>query len=176
MTTSTGETERIRGYLIAQAKKLTPAELVAKLRTDTAPLQAIGSAVPAAHFADRPSLREWSAAEVYTHILEMNERGARAIEGILDEGALPPPITDTISGEARAGLTDAEQYWRTYVARREALLQCVSAATGDEHLDIKIVHNQFGALNWREWLLFMRVHDLDHMRQLQAITAHFASR
>jgi hypothetical protein len=29
-------------------------------------------------------------------------------------------------------------------------------------------------LSWREWLLFMRVHDLDHMRQLQAITQHFA--
>jgi hypothetical protein len=175
MTTSTGETERIRAYLIAQANKLTPAELVAKLRADTAPLQAIGAAVPAAHFAERPSPDEWSAAEVYTHILDMNERGARAIEGILDEGALPPPITDTISGHARAALTDAEQYWLTYVGRREALLERVLVARGDEHLDTKIVHNQFGALNWREWLLFMRVHDLDHLRQLQAITAQFAA-
>src|SRR5690242_778108 len=114
MATSTGDTERIRGYLVAQANKLTPAQLVAKLRLDTAPLQAIGEAVPAAHFAERPSPDEWSAAEVYTHILEMNERGARAIAGILDEGALPPPITDTISGQTRAALTNAEQYWRTY--------------------------------------------------------------
>jgi hypothetical protein len=144
------------------------------LRADTAPLQAIGASVPAAHFAERPSPDEWSAAEVYTHILDMNERGARAIEGILDQAALPAPITDTISGQARAAVTDAEQCWRSYVVRREALLQRVSVATGDEHLDIKIVHNQFGALNWREWLLFMRVHDLDHMRQLQAITTHFA--
>jgi hypothetical protein len=175
MTTSAGETERIRGYLISQAHKLTPAELVAKLRADTAPLQAIGVAVPATHFAERPSPDEWSAAEVYTHILDMNERGARAIESILDEGALPPPIRDTISGQARAALTNAEQYWQTYAVRREGLLQRVLAAAGDEHLEIKIIHNQFGALNWREWLLFMRVHDLDHMRQLQAITAHFAS-
>jgi hypothetical protein len=175
VTTSIDETERIRGYLIAQANKLTPAELVAKLRVDTAPLHAIGAAVPAAHFAERPTPDEWSAAEVYTHILDMNERGARAIEGILDHGAPPPPITDTITGEASAALTSAEQYWQTYVVRREALLQRVSLATGEEHLDLKIVHNQFGALNWREWLLFMRVHDLDHMRQLQAITAHFSS-
>jgi hypothetical protein len=175
MTTSTDETDRIRGYLVAQANRLTPAELVAKLRADTAPLRAIGAAVPAEHFAERPSPREWSAAEIYTHILDMNERGARAIEGILDEGTLPPPITDKISGEARAAMTEAEEYWRTYLVRREALLQRVLVATGNEHLDIKIVHNQFGALNWREWLLFMRVHDLDHMRQLQAITAHFSS-
>jgi DinB superfamily len=175
MTTSTDETERIRGYLIAQANKLTPTELVAKLRADTAPLQAIGAAVPVAHFAERPSPDEWSAAEVYTHILEMNERGASAIEGILDEGALPPPITDTVSGQTRAALTNADQYWQTYIVRREALLQRVSLASGGEHLEIKVVHNQFGALNWREWLLFMRVHDLDHMRQLQAINAHFSS-
>ena len=117
MTTSTGETERIRGYLIAQAKKLTPAELVAKLRTDTAPLQAIGSAVPAAHFADRPSPDEWSAAEVYMHILDMNERGARAIEGILDEGAVPPSFL--------AGLL-------LEVGRREPdrLVACLAVADG----------------------------------------------
>ncbi|MBV9252397.1 MAG: hypothetical protein JO227_24520, partial [Acetobacteraceae bacterium] len=126
MTTSTGETERIRGYLIAQANKLTPAELAAKLRADTAPLQAIGAAVPTAHFADRPTPDEWSAAEVYTHILDMNERGARAIEGILNKGLMPSPITDTISGQARADLTNAERYWQTYIIRREALLQRVS--------------------------------------------------
>ena len=175
MTTSTDETERIRAYLIAQANKLTPAELATKLRADTAPLRAIGAAVPAAHFAERPSPNEWSAAEVYSHILDMNERGASAIERILDEGALPGPITDTISGQTRAALADAEQYWQTYIVRREALLQRVLLASGDEHLEIQIVHNQFGALNWREWLLFMRVHDLDHMRQLQSITAHFSS-
>jgi DinB superfamily len=175
VTQSTDETDRIRGYLIAQANKLTPAELVAKLRADTAPLQAIGAAVPIRHFAQRPGPDDWSAAEVYTHILDMNERGARAIEGILDEGVLPSPITDTISGQVRAALSNAEDYWQTYLVRREALLERVSLATGDEHLDTKIVHNQFGALNWREWLLFMRVHDLDHMRQLQAITAHFSS-
>ena len=45
--------------------------------------------MPAAHFTERPGPRDWSAAEVYTHILDMNERGARAIEGILDRGALP---------------------------------------------------------------------------------------
>jgi len=42
-------------------------------------------------------------------------------------------------------------------------------------LQVKITHRQFGPLSWREWLLFMRVHDLDHMRQLQAISRHFAA-
>jgi len=173
MTTLEDETQRIRGYLINQANRLSVPELVQKLRTDTAPLRAIGAAVPPEHFEERPGAEEWSAAEVYTHVLDMNERGARAIEGILDTGALQAPISDTITGGTRRQLATAEDYWQAYIAAREKLLERVLLARGDEHLDIKIVHRQFGALSWREWLLFMRVHDLDHMRQLQSLTAHF---
>lgn len=175
MTTPTDEDLRVRSYLVTQASKLSIPDLVQKVRTDTAPLRAVGAAVPAERFTERPSFNDWSAAEVYTHILDINERGARGIEGILDHGTLPSPISDTIEGGARAGLSDAEQYWHVYNTRRDALLERVLRASGDEHLDIMIVHNQFGALSWREWLLFMRVHDLDHMRQLQAITVHFAA-
>jgi hypothetical protein len=71
-------------------------------------------------------------------------------EGILDEGALPPPISDTVGGGARSGLADAEEYWHVFSARREALLERVLSAAGDENPEIKIVHNQFGPLSWRE--------------------------
>jgi hypothetical protein len=172
--TPSDENLRIRSYLLTQANKLGVAELVAKVRADTAPLRAIGSAVPAARFGQRPAPGEWSAAEVYAHIVDVNERGARAIEGILDRGAPPAPIGDTISGETRADLSNAEDYWQAYHARREQLLARVSQASGEEHLELKITHPQFGELSWREWLLFMRVHDLDHMRQLEAIARHFA--
>jgi DinB superfamily len=173
--TSTDENQRIRSYLLAQAKKLTIPALVAKVREDTAPLQAIGAAVPVARFSQRPAPGEWSAAEVYSHILDVNERGARAIEDILDHGTVPAPITDTISAGTSAALLTAGDYWQVYHARRERLLARVMQASGDKHLDIKITHPQFGALSWREWLLFMRVHDLDHMRQIEAITRQFTT-
>ena len=32
----------------------------------------------------------------------------------------------------------------------------------------------FGALNWRETLLFLRLHDLDHAGQLKNIAARLA--
>jgi hypothetical protein len=172
--TPTEEDLRIRSYLLAQANKLAIPALVTKLREDTAPLQAIGAAVPRSHFGEPPAPGEWSAAEVYTHIIDVNERGARAIEGILDHGTIPAPISDTISGETSADLVTAEDYWQVYHARRERLLARVMQASGNEHLDIKITHPQLGDLSWREWLLFMRVHDLDHMRQIEAITRHFA--
>jgi len=175
MTTQADEAARVRGYILSQANKLSISELVEKVRRDTAPLRAAGAAVPAARFTERPDPESWSAAEVYTHILRMNEAGARAIEGILDHGTPPPRIDDTISGETSPGLATADGYWRAYEERRERLLARVLAARGDEQLGVAIHHTTFGDFSWREWLLFMRVHDLDHLRQLQAIAARFAA-
>jgi hypothetical protein len=105
----------------------------------------------------------------------MNESGAAAIESILDGGVFPSTISDVMSGSTREGLKTAEDYWSTYETRREALLSRALKARGDEHLSVTITHPTFGAFSWREWLLFMRVHDLDHMRQLQSLADHFAS-
>ena len=174
MTAPTDEDQRVRGYLLTQANKLSIPELVEKVRRDVLPLREAAASVPQDRFFERPGPEDWSAAEVFTHIVEMNERGARAIEGILDHGTLPPPIDDVMSGAVREDLRTAEAYWDVYQARREQLLQRALQVTGNEHLDVKVTHRQFGPLSWREWLLFMRVHDLDHMRQLQAIARQFA--
>jgi hypothetical protein len=168
------EVARIRGYLTAQAARLTVPELIAKLRDDSATLEAAALAVPGDRFTERPSPDDWSAAEVLTHVLDMNDRGCQAVEGILDTGALPPPIEDELKHERRADLTTAADYWRAFITRRQPFYDRVLAARGDEHLDVTIEHRFFGPLNWREWVLFMRIHDLDHMRQLQAITAALA--
>lgn len=168
------EAQRVRGYIVAQANKLSLPDLVAKVRKDTAPLREVGAAVPAARFNERPAPGEWSAAEIWTHILQMNERGATAIEGILDRAALPERISDVVSGESRGDLANSEAYWAEYIDRRERLLARVLEAQGDEHPQVKITHSMFGPFTWREWLLFMRVHDLDHMRQLQSVTEAFS--
>jgi hypothetical protein len=174
MTMPAAEAERIRGYLIGQAAKLTIRELVEKVRTDSAALKEAGESVPRGRFSERPADGQWSAAEVWTHVLDMSESGARAIAGILDNGSLPEVARDEISGETRADLADSSAYWAAYLAVRERLYDRVLQASGDEHLDVKMKHPWFGEFSWREWLLFMRVHDLDHARQLQAIAAAFA--
>jgi hypothetical protein len=168
------EVERVRAYILAQANKLTIPELVDKVRADAAPLREAAAAVPAARFFERPTANDWSAAEVFTHILDMNDRGVGLITGILDTGTAPAAVVDEMTGETRAGLESAEAYWQSYLAKREPFLDRVRAARGDEHLEIR-ARSSFGDLNWREWLLFMRVHDLDHMRQLQSLATHFAS-
>ena len=171
MTMPAAESDRIRSYLIAQASKLSIPDLVAKVRTDSAALKEAGEAVPAARFNQRPAEGDWSAAEVWTHVLQMSEHGARSITGILDSGVIPERVQDVISGETRTGLADTDAYWKAYLAVREPLYDRVLKASGDEHPEVKMTHPMFGDFTWREWFLFMRVHDLDHMRQLQAIAA-----
>ena len=116
------EADRVRGYIVSQANKLSIPDLVAKVRSDTAPLRDAASAVPAAEFSTRPGAEDWSAAQVFTHILEMNEQGASAIEGILDSGAIPPVATDVMRGGTRADLQTADDYWGANESRRESLL------------------------------------------------------
>ncbi len=168
------EAQRIRGYLVAQSARLSVAELVDKLRRDVLPLREAAAQVPAGRFHEPPAASEWSAAAVFTHILDMTEFGAAAIGTIIAGGQPPARVRDVVTGAARVGLDTAEDYWQAFVALREPFYARVLTARGDEHLDVRLVHSAFGSLNWREWLLFMRVHDLDHIRQIQAIAGRFS--
>lgn len=168
MSTMTEEQRRIRSYLQAQAAKLSLPELVAKVRADQEQVRAAAEAAPAARFFDRPAAGEWSANEVFAHVVESGGVVAAGIRAVLDGGP-PPPVADRIR-PAPARHTAAE-WWAQLTNERETLFARVLTARGDEHLDVTWRHPFFGDLNWREWLLFLRIHDLDHARQLQAIAA-----
>lgn len=173
MPERTPEEERIRGYLIGQAAKLSIPELIDKVRTDSLQVWEAAAAVPADKFGDRPTDGEWSASEVLNHVLAMTENSTSSITGILRDGTLPPRIRDTMEPGGRPGFLSADDYRRAFDVTRVPLYEAVANATGDERLDVKIEHPNFGGFSWREWFLFMRVHDLDHMRQLQAIATAF---
>jgi len=175
VTMPTAERERIRSYLVSVANRLTIPELVEKVRQDVRPLKDAAFAVPPARFSERPAPGEWSAAEVLGHVLEMNEGGAAAIEAVLDGRPVPPAVSDEVGAGPRSLPPSAAAFWEAFERRREALLARVLRAAGTEHLDRKLRHPLFGDLSWREWLLFMRVHDLDHLRQVQAIARAFGA-
>ncbi len=167
MTALTEEQLRIRGYLQSQAAKLGLAELVAKVRADQEQVRLAADSVPAARFTERPAAGEWSANEVMAHVVDGAVRVSAAIRSVLDSGALPPPLEDVIRRDVPSH--SAGEWWAQLVAAREELWARLATATGDERLDITWPHMFFGPLNWREWLLFLRIHDLDHARQMQAI-------
>jgi uncharacterized damage-inducible protein DinB len=167
------EVARVRGYLASQAMRRTPEQLVETLREAHHQFLAALAAIPDSSFRAVPQEGEWSAADVLAHMRRIAAFDERSIVGLLERGEQPRDVDDVLE-QAPTGAT-REQLLADIEALREHLITVVLRADPQGHLDILWSHNEFGAMNWREWLLFARVHTLDHARQLQSIAAALPS-
>jgi uncharacterized damage-inducible protein DinB len=167
------EVGRVRSYLASQAMKRTPAQLVETLREAHRQFLAAAGAVPDTLFRVAPGNGEWSTADVLGHMVIIAAMDERAISAVIERGEQPADVVDLVS-PAPANLTP-EQMLEELERLRERLIDSVLKADPVAHLDILWSHNEFGAMNWREWLLFARVHTLDHMRQIQSIAQTLVS-
>ena len=167
----TDEQARIRSYLVSQGAKLTPAAIVEKVQAAMAELRQAALAIPAARFGERPAPGEWSANEVMAHVVASGAHFGDAILSVLDGRPLP----GRAEREAAVAVRTAEEWWRILDAARTDLFDRALGADPAAHLDRAIDHGMFGSLNWRETLLFLRLHDLDHAGQLRTIAAALAS-
>lgn len=166
------EQRRIRSYLQAQGAKLTPAEIVEKVQLAMRDLRASSALVPAARFTQRPSPEDWSGNEVLAHVVAAGRYFGGAIVA-LASGA-PLPARPDISGAEGAPTRTAEEWLEILEQDRAGLFARVLTADPAGHLDGTVEHPFFGPLNWREALLFMRLHDLDHAGQLKQIATILA--
>jgi uncharacterized damage-inducible protein DinB len=168
----TDEQARIRGYLTAQGAKLSPAEIVDKVRAAMDQVRAAAQAVPAARFAERPAAEEWSANEVMAHVVTAGRRFGGAVVRLLDRvpaGGVRDQLEHDVPEHSAA------EWWAILEHDRAALFARVQAADPQSALADTVEHPFFGRLNWRETLLFMRLHDLDHAGQVQKIAAALAA-
>jgi len=167
MTTMTDEQKRIRGYLEAQGAKLSPGAIVEKVREAMGRLRAAAVAVPPARFAEAPATGEWSANEVMAHVVEAGRHFGEGILRALD--GLPPGERRHAAERPAAPRHNASEWLAMLDQEREALFGRALCADPTARLEQSISHGFFGMLNWRETLLFIRVHDLDHAGQLEKI-------
>ena len=165
------EQRRIRGYLVAQAAKLAPREIVEKVEVAMLQLRAAAGAVPPARFDEAPAPGEWSANEVMAHVVESGRHFGGAIVRLLD-GQPPGAPRDAAARDTSPRPLDT--WWALLQQDRSALFERVLGAEPSARLDATVEHPFFGPLNWRETLLFMRLHDLDHAGQLQKVAAAVA--
>lgn len=172
MTQLTEEQLRIRGYLQAQAAKMTVPQLIEKVRGDSAQLKAAAEAGERVDYARRPSEDDWSVNEVMAHITDTCRGLNAGILSALEGGEQPGALLDALQRSDDVEPPTAR--FAELEAEREALFARLATATGDEHLETKWLHPMFGDLNWREWVLFLRIHDLDHARQVEGIVAALA--
>ena len=167
----TEEQARIRSYLTAQGAKLSTLEIVDKVRAATDQLRAAADAIPDANFGARPAAEEWSANEVMAHVVKAGRHFGGAIVRLLD-GIPGGGVRDQL--ERDVPQRSASEWWAALEEDRAALFARVGAADPQSALEATVEHPFFGPLNWRETLLFMRLHDLDHAGQLQKIAAALA--
>jgi len=167
---TTEETLRIRSYLTAQGAKLSPDQLIGKVQEAMAKLREAAAAVPPARFTEPPAPGEWSANEVMAHVVEADRHFGAAIVRILD-GRPPGEPRDVAARDTTPRSLD--EWWTLLERDRTALFQRVRSAHPMERLESTIAHPFFGALNWRETLLFIRLHDLDHAGQLAKVAGAF---
>ena len=167
----TDEQRRIRDYLRAQGAKLAPGDIIGKVRAAMVDLRGAALAVPARRFDERPAPEEWSGNEVMAHVVDAGRHFGDQIIAILDGR----PRTVTSRARSAAERHTASE-WTTILQRdRDVLFERALRADPEANLDAMIEHRMFGPLNWREILLFTRLHDLDHAGQLQKIVAAFAA-
>ena len=160
----TDEQKRIRSYLVAQAAKLAPADIVEKVRAAMADLAAAAKSVPADRWAERPAPDDWSGNEVMAHVLAADGYFGGGIVAILDGEPTPPRSEGR--GIEHAPLRTAAEWITLLEQQRAPMFARALQVSPSAKLDTTVDHPMFGPLNWREALLFTRVHDLDHAGQL----------
>ncbi|WP_322818633.1 DinB family protein [Tepidiforma sp.] len=171
MTLPASERERIRAYLVEKAGTSSVEELIERVEAGMAELCAAAEAVPRDRFGERPPGEEWSPLDCLQHTVHWNSEVARAVlhaaltgevvAGPIPAGALPPDDAGVPS--EREALIEAMRQANV------SLYEHVRAADPGSFLEVRWEHPFFGMLNWREWLLFLRLHALDHARQLTAM-------
>ena len=166
MTIPEGATEVILSYVRRKAAEWTPDQLAQRVDAAVAELEAAARAVPDEALAMRRAGEEWSPLDCIRHVAEVNSGTASRVRAVVLNGALPesaasaPPVS--------AG---REAILAAHAAVVEAATRAVRAGGNDADAAITWLHPFLGDLNWREWFLTLRVHSLDHARQIAALRA-----
>lgn len=156
------EAQRILGYLQQQAAEKSTEELIARVREGVDEIHQSALAVPAERREMVPDNDEWSPGDALRHLVGSNTHVATQILHVALTGALP-------EGQEQASDGTFEQLVARHDEAIESLFAHVREAHPAAHLDVKWRHPIFGDLNWREWLIFLRIHCRDHARQIASL-------
>ena len=161
MTIPEGATEVILSYIRRKAAEWTPEEMAQRVEAAVTQLEAAARAVPDDLLEVRQEGQEWSPLECIRHVAEVNHGTATRVRGVVSEGAVPdeiPPVPQS-----------REDVLATHAEVIAGAIRAVREGNADPDADVVWLHPFLGDLNWKEWLLTLRVHSLDHANQLEAL-------
>ncbi len=151
------EFERIRSYLQQQAAEKDVAELFERVKEGMSELIGAARSVPDANLVTNPPGDDWSPMDCLKHAVQSNLQVAQDVLHVALTGERP--------GEPEPELVaDRDALIAAQEASLESLWAHVSEADPQSNLHVTWRHPFFGELNWREWLIFLRIHGKDHAR------------
>ncbi len=161
MTIPEGATEVILSYVRRKAAEWTPEQMAQRVEAAVAQLEEAARAVPEELLEVRQEGQEWSPLECIRHVAEVNTGTATRVRGVVSEGVVPDDIPAVPETREDVLAAHAEVIAGAVSAVREGL--------ADPDAEVVWLHPFLGDLNWREWLLTLRVHSLDHATQLATL-------
>jgi hypothetical protein len=160
-----GSGDVILAYVRNNAARWPVERMTDRVRDGLAQLEAAVESLPSERFDWQAPHEEpgWTAAHIVDHVTGINLGTADRCAAVAASGQLP-------SGEPAPLPQTRSERLSEHRNRIEAALTRLEDAD-DGHADITWEHPLLGPLNWKEWLLTIRVHCLAHATQLNAIRA-----
>lgn len=165
-TDQQAEFARLQGYLNGQGERNSHSEIWPRAVKARMELLDCLAKVTDEQAAWAPSAEDWSIKEVALHILNSSRSVRRIVQALstgetADSSGIEPPrkTTDASVVELSDQLRDDGIEWTV----------AISALPQTPPLEPTANHSMFGDLHARAWHLFQRVHDLDHMNQIEAV-------
>jgi len=160
--------QRLVSYLGHQASKDVPV-LVELIEEQRGRLLGLLDWVSEEQVAFRPAPDQWSIADVLRHVIAAEEGVARIVEslarGVVPGGKRVIGRQTSDEGQPLAALIER------LCAARADLLARIRGWPASPDLTATSEHPFFGPLNCKGWVAFQRLHDADHIGQLEQIKA-----
>jgi hypothetical protein len=162
----TEDDQRVRGYLVSQAEKLDWIELWPRAMAERGALLQAIDGVSDAQADWSPGPDEWSIRQIVEHVLTGSRQRLQLVEdlaaGRAEDEREPQPeaAMPSVFARLRLHLTEHSVKLASLPERLPPMV----------NLEMSSPHGNFGELNSRAWFLFNRIHDTDHLQQIEVIT------
>ena len=164
MTTGPDEVERVRSYLLSQGETYTFAEIWVRFAKARLELIDSVSEVDQGQADFRPDVDEWSISEVLNHVVASSGRVSGIVEALANGASPSPGIIDPPREKTALSIEELRERLTLDSLRWSALVERLPPAPSTV---LTAPHPFFGELHARAWLLFQRVHDIDHAGQVE---------
>ena len=156
--------QRVRGYLVSQGEQRDWVDLWPRFIAERGALLMATEKVSGEQADFKPDAESWSIREIVEHVLNVSRAGMRRIEDL----SAGRELSSNEAGRMPTKFSMLRRHLTEHSIRYSALLERLPPSPD---YDVTAPHGSFGELNFRSWFVFERVHDTDHLGQIEAVKA-----